>query len=265
VPLKPAGLFLFVIAACVVPRIAWGEDFRVTTRVYVGSSTRPVSENLTLFVGDTVYDFMDTAPRQATVFDVATGQFDMVDPARQVCTSITTDQLLRFLAALKVRVAENERVDPIVRFAANPRFHTSYDEANQQLVLQSPLMTYRTTGVVADKERVGKYHRFCDWFGQLNATQPGALPPFARLRLNQELAARNLVPRETTLTIVTRRAGEQETVLRSRHEFARTISAADRQRIASVRAQTDGCTWVAFHEFCGVHLQADRAPPEARK
>jgi hypothetical protein len=242
-----------------------GEDFRVATRVFVGDNPRPAGENLTLFVGDTVYDFMETAPRETTVFDVATGQFDLLDPARNVRATITTDQLLRFAAALKVRIAANERIDPVVRFAANPRFTSTYDDAQRQLVLRSPLMTYRTSGVVASEQRAGKYHRFCDWFGQLNATRPGALPPFARLRLNQELASRSLVPQETVLTIVTRRAGNRTTVLRSRHEFARTLTDADQRRIDAARTQMAEFTPVAFHEFCGTLLQADRAPSAGRR
>jgi len=265
VPTKPATAFLLVIIGCLASLVARGEDFRVATRVFVGDNPRPASKNLTLFADEIVYDFMETAPGETTVFNAATGQFDMLDPARKVRTTMATDQLLRFTAALKVRIGENERIDPLVRFAAHPRFTSTYDNARKQLVLQSPLMTYRTSGVAASDERVGKYHRFCDWFGQLNATRPGALPPFARMRLNQELATQNLVPQETTLTIVTRRAGDRTTVLRSRHEFARTISDADKQRMDAARAQIAEFTWVAFHEFCGVHLQADRASAAGRK
>jgi hypothetical protein len=231
--------------------------------VFVGQSVQPAGENTTYFVDDVVYDFVETDPREVTVFDSATGDFDLIDPARKVWTSLTSDQLRRFTAELKVRAAANEGFDQVVRFAANPHFDTSYDVSDRELLLRSPAMTYRALGMAVAEDQARKYHRFCDWFCQLNSTRPGALPPFARLQLNQELAKQGIVPAEIQLTLAARQPGGSKTELRSEHKFAGSLTDVARQRIATARVQRAEFKQVPFPEYLGLNLPS--APSSARR
>jgi hypothetical protein len=254
---------VFVVAAAMGSTIASGVDFRVSTRVYVGQSVRPASENTTLFVGDLVYDFMETGSHEVTVYDAATGDFDLIDLERKVRTSVGSEALRRFTAELKVRAAANGGLDPVVRFAADPQFDEFYDVTNRELVLRSPAMTYRANGMAVAEDQARKYHRFCDWFCRLNATTPGALPPFARLRLNESLAEQGIVAREIRLTLAARQAGGSKTVLRSEHKFSGELTNDARERITTTRVQLAEFTSIPFHEYRGLKLQASR--PSARR
>jgi hypothetical protein len=256
------SVFLLSFWTLQVP--ARGDDFRVSTRVFVGEQTQPAGENLTLFVGDKVYDFMERAPREITAFDAHSGEFDLIDPSRKIWSSLSMDELLRFTAQLKVRAAANERLDRVVRAAANPDFTATYDAAEKQLALRSPAMTYLATGVSLDASQAAKYHRFCDAFCQLNSTRPGALPPFARLELNRQLSDKGVVPGEIMLRLAPRRAGETPTVLRSKHEFSTRLTDAARERIAAARAQTAEFAWVPFHQYRGISLQVGQSTPDRR-
>jgi len=240
------------------------DDFVVLTRVYVGDEVQPAGENVTLFVNDKVYDFMERGPREVIVFDALTGEFVLVDPSRKIWSSLSMGELLRFTAELKVRAAANERLDRVVRTAANPDFATTYDEATKQLVLQSPAMTYRATGTLLAASQAAEYHRFCDAFCHLNSARPGALPPFARLELNGQLADKGVVPAEITLSLASRRVGEKATVLRSKHEFSTKLTDASRQRLDTVRVQKAEFTWQPFHQYRGINLQLGDSAPKRR-
>jgi hypothetical protein len=242
---------------------ASGSDFQVASRVFVGQSVQPAGENTTFFVGEVVYDFMETGPREVTVFDAQTGDLDLIDPQRRVRTCLATDELRRFTAELKVRAVANEQFDQVIRCAADPRFETSYDVSDRELLLRSPAMTYRANGMAVAEDQARKYHRFCDWFCQLNATRPGALPPFARLQLNQQLAREGIVPRQIRLTLAARQPGGSETVLRSEHNFTSEVTAADHRRIDAARVQRAEFPLLPFHEYRGLKLQAAR--PSARR
>lgn len=251
-----AGCAVFLLLFSTSKMPARADDFRVTTRVYVGDQTQPAGENLTVFVDEKVYDFVERAPREITVFDADTGQFDLIDPSRKIWTSLSMNQLLRFTAQLKVRAAGNERLDRVVRTAANPDFTETYDETEKKLVLHNPALTYRATGVSLAVSRMARYHQFCDAFCHLNATRAGALPPFARLELNRQLSERGVVPGEITLNIAPRRAGETSTELRSKHDFSTDLTDAALARIAEVQTQKTDFTWVPFHQYRGLHAQA---------
>lgn len=259
------GLALWAALAAVTMETSAeeGSNFRVTTRVFVGESVQPAGENTTLFLGGVVYDFMETGSREVTVFDSQTGDFDLIDPALKARTSLSLEELRRFVAELKVRTASHEGLDQVVRFAANPKFDSSYDAERRELVLQSPAMTYRASGMAVADDEADQYHHFCDSFCQLNSTRPGALPPFARLQLNRQLAAQGVVPREIRLTLAARQPGGAKTRLRSEHHFSGSLTDADRQRITQAHVQRSEFAPVAFHEYR--RLQVTAARPQARR
>jgi hypothetical protein len=212
----------------------WGyavvaQDFRVDTDVFIGDEDESVSETLTIFSGDVVYDFFVKGPEETTVFDVRRGRIVLLDAERQVKTTLTTDQLLEFSAHIQSLSVEDGH-----RALLSPRFSTSYEEDRQRIELASDRLTYRAKGIRPKLESAAERFRdFADWYARLNAVKPGNLPPFGRIKLNNELASRKMVPEEIERTVVVERSlTDKQSKARSRHTFVWTLSGTDRKRIA---------------------------------
>jgi hypothetical protein len=204
-------------------------DFRVETDVLLEDEPRPVAETLTLFSGDVVYDFLLSEPAEITVFDIRRGRMILLDPAKQIQTTMTTEELGQFIAAIQTRAAQQHEL-----FGMD--FESRNDEASGELTLSGLNLTYQVTTQQADDiQQCKRYHEFADWYARLNAARPGNPPPFARLALNRELTTANRLPLEITRTLtLPGRLGKDRRVVRSRHAFTGKLSATDRKRIEDV-------------------------------
>ena len=215
-------------AALFRPMAGWSQDFRVDTDVFLGDAKEPVSETLTIFAGDVVYDFILNGPEEITIFDVNRGRIVLLDSARSVRATLTTDQLLQLSAAMKSVGGAEER-----QTLLNPQFASRFDEPTSQLELTSAGLIYRAKGIKPKVDTaVQRFQQFADWYARLNAVRPGNLPPFGRIELNQSLAEHHLVPEEIERTIIVDRSlGDKQYRARSRHTFIWTLSSTDRKRI----------------------------------
>ena len=194
-----AGLFAGLSA------IACAGDFRVDTELFENDDKQPFLETLTIFVAGVAYDFRLTEPKEATVFDSMHGRFTLLDEARRVKATVTTQELLDFSLSLETHAAQAK--DPLFAFCALPQFETSataLEENGQsltELLLAAKPLTYVARGQKPQQpEAVKVYRQFADWCARLNATRSGGLPSGARLALNQALAERELLPLEITRT-----------------------------------------------------------------
>jgi hypothetical protein len=230
--MRPPGcrrLALLWLAAWTSATIAFAGDFRVKTEVYVGDQKEPVAESLTLFSGSVVYDFLLTGPEEITVLDTKRGRFLVLDPARRVRTTVTTDQLRRFAAAIKTYGGRSS-----LDFFLNPKFEVGLDGQEGWLTLSGEQMTYRVKGIEPKyPDAARRYQQFADWCARFNATQPGNLPPFARIQLNQALAEKGLMPSEVerTIDLADGLVGRKQKV-RSRHSAVWVLSKKDRDELA---------------------------------
>ena len=97
---------LLILSGLVSP--VAGDDFRVETEIFVGREKEPAVENVTIFAGGRVYDFLIPAVeegekaeiREITVFDPERGVVDLLDVKRKLRTTVTTDQMLRFTSSI---------------------------------------------------------------------------------------------------------------------------------------------------------------------
>jgi hypothetical protein len=225
-----AGAFSALLAGLVSNRAA-ADDFRIETKVFVGKETEPASEDLTLFRGEQVYDFL-SKPKEVTVFDKPRSRVILLDPARRVKTEVTTERLMAFSDELRTWCGK--QADPLLKFAANPRFDQSLDKASGELVFTSPFMTYRIATVKAGSDDIARqYLEFSDSYARLNAmTNPGSTPPFPRLTIDEALFLSHAVPERVQLTMPPRsRFGGKTTVVRSEHSVNWRLLDADQQRI----------------------------------
>lgn len=214
--------------ALLPPVAGWSQDFRVDTDVFLNDAQEPVSETLTLFAGDVVYDFILSGPEEITIFDVARGRIVLLDGTRSVKTTLTTEQLLQLTAAMKTVSGAEQRQGLL-----NPQFATRFEEATGQLELTSANLVYRAKGIPPKTDTAAqRFQQFADWYARLNAVRPGNLPPFGRIELNRLLAEHRLVPEEIERTLIVDGAlGDQHHRARSRHTFIWTLSSTDRKRM----------------------------------
>ena len=212
--------------SCLLTSVACGQDFRIETDVFYADETEPAVSTLTLFRGSTVYDFMGSDEQEITILDINRGRFVLIDCKRQVRTSLTTDQLLRFAANLKASASGSSKV------LVNAKLTESLED-DGTLVLAGTRVTYTVkTLKPPNADVVKRYRAFADWYARLNATRVGNLPPFARLQLNGALAQRGLVPQVVTRVVRTGNLLSTDHLLRTNHLVNWQLTNTDRKRIS---------------------------------
>jgi hypothetical protein len=249
---RPIWQFIFVSLVSWLlasPDVDASDDgFRISTKIYVGEEgkkdTRLVSESTTLFLDKAVYDFLADGS-QIAVFHKAAGEgrFILLNPDKRIRTELSTAQVAG--AMQKIREWAGKQRDPMLQFAANPKFEETYDPAEERLVLASHLETYTvTTEPVTHPEATAKYREFLHWYTQLNTLLHAGPPPEPRLRLNEALARHRVLPQTVQLT----RTGDDKP-LRAEHEFTMRLSRDDEERIDEVRTSVASFRDVTNEEF----------------
>jgi hypothetical protein len=239
---------LAFILLLLVTSATQAEDFRISTKIYRGAKDdkpKLVSQTTTLFLSGTVYDFFADGSQTAVFRKQADqpGRFILLNPEKRIRTECTTDQLAGLIGHMREWAGQQK--DPMLRFAANPQFKESFDPENSKLVLASNLQTYTVaTEPVSHPEAMAEYREFLHWYTQLNAMLKAGPPPEPRLRLNESLSRRRLVPVTVELTL----EGEKEP-LRAEHEFNWRLSRADMDQIEDVRASLASFKEVDNKEF----------------
>lgn len=233
-----------------------GDDFRVETQVFADKPT-PLFENLTLFSEGVVYDFAQAEPRETTIIDGGRGKIILLDHDRKMRTLFECDELLRFLADLKVKAMNGK---PRIKFLAEPSFSTNYDNAAHKLVLASEILTYQATcEEPKTRTAVAQFREFADWSARLNATRPGSLLPFARLILNKDLAEKGLVPVEIELALQADSSlPARKMNLRSKHAFTWRLLQTDQEKISRAGSQSTEYKLVTSETYFGLGRVAER-------
>jgi len=224
-----AALLISIHASGAVPADA--ADFRVQSRVYAADSKQPISQNITLFHGSVVYDFVENGG-EITVFDTESGLLTVLDTTRQLKTEVTTDQVLQYTSWLKDVVRHGD--DALLKFCLQPNFQITAGTTQRRWVFDTPTMTYEVATASPRGSKVAsQYRHFCDWYARLNCIfHPQSLPPFPRLTVNERLSRQDLVPKAVYLRIAPqRRFGNQETKIHSLHDFRYELTEADIARI----------------------------------
>jgi hypothetical protein len=257
--------FALVLA---LPALAGGQDFRVDTELFIEAEKEPAIETLTVFTDGLVYDFVLTEPHEVVILDTARGRFSLLDESRQVRSSLGTQELLDFTLALEQHAAQAK--DSLFSFAARPKFQTTekvLEQNGQSLVelrLAGKPLEYVALGQRPERPEAAKiYRHFADWYARLNATRPGNLPSGARLALNEELALRELLPREVTRTITPANPLARKIEVRSRHLVNWTLSGEDRRRIERASDWLAKYRAVSYDEYRG--LAAKPAAKQAQR
>jgi len=212
------------------------QEFRMDTELFENQVKEPFLQTLTIFADGLIYDFLLTEPREVTVIDLSRGRITLLDEARKVKATVTTDEVLQFSLDLETRAVQQS--DRLIAFCAVPHFETTVNDIQQsgqtlvELTLDSKALSYVALGQHPQhSDAVRSYRQFSDWAARLNATRRGNLPPGARLALNKELAERDLLPLEITKVISPTTPLGKKLELKSQHRVNWALSGEDRKRI----------------------------------
>lgn len=225
---KYFAILVSLVAMLAAAASLFADDFQVTTEIFVGrEATDPSTRNSTTFRDAIVYDFsLDTGA--ITIFNTETGRFILLDARRRLKTELSTRDLLAY--AQWVRGESKNSDDPLLQFCAAPDFRVVPGEGDVAWKFASNILTYRVQlDNETDEEAASQYRAFCDWFARLNAmTNPGSLPPFARMEVNAHLEQHGALPKSIYLNVAPHaRFGNREFYVRSEHTFRRGLTASD--------------------------------------
>jgi len=244
----PRTCVWLVFLAMLLPLAARADDFRIQSKVF-GENPLPLAENLTLFRAGVVYDYLEEPPT-VTVFDPARGRFLLLDPTLRRQAEVTTHEVEQFVSLLKGRCAKDR--EEFLRFMANPQFEIKEDQTAGELVLASQWLSYRVSSTLArSPTELEEYRQFADWYAKLNTlTNPGNIPPFARLVLNATLFQRGEIPERVRLELTGPKPfGQQQVTFRSEHLITRRLLEADVQRINETGKHLSTFNRVDIKEF----------------
>ena len=181
-----------------------------------------VSRNATYFLKDRIVDVAISesgAIESAVVLNLVSGDITLLDSARGKSCSLTYDELIQTVAAITSQLDDKP---PIVQFAANPKFKVDWNEESGKLKMIAEPMEYTIhSAKQLTKNAASLYRRFADMSARLNATQPGGLPPTARLEINREIGNHDAVPTRVERTRIDRKQKAY-----SMHQYRLNLDAA---------------------------------------
>ena len=196
------GCFIFGLTLMLT---ATAQEFRIETEVYQDDDSSPISENLTLFQDNLIFDFMlptdrTRFPEQIVIYRSQEREFILLDTNRKVKTVIIEGEILKIVAALQNSEMASS---PDADFLFHPSFDNHYDDSTGWLTLEHERLKYRAKGErPEDDSNLHRYYEFIDQFARLNATDPRRMPPFARLKFNNELKKYGFIPETVEIELV---------------------------------------------------------------
>lgn len=249
-------LFHAFTLAAIASHSAQAAEFAIESAVFIGDDPKPFATNVTVFADGMIYDFAVQPDDRVTVLDGQAKRFLLADTRKQTQSSLTVDELIRFVAAQKQAATESKNA--LIRFAAAPKFETAFNEKTGQLSLSSEHWDYRVETTPISEPTLGdQYNEFAKWFTQLNALfRP--IPPAVRMELNRELKSRDRLPMRVTVHI--KQNGRTSVRQESRHRLITNLTQRERQMLKNWKDRKAKYLRVPFHEF-----RLTQLPPPAKQ
>ncbi|TWU44873.1 hypothetical protein Q31b_00430 [Novipirellula aureliae] len=201
--------------------------FRVETKIFEGKQAKPAAHHLILFDSGLVYDVPVIDDRFVTIYDSPRSRVILIDRVAKTRTTLTIDDLVRVTAQAK-SAAETRSQQERLGILATPEF----DAETNTYRISFEDTAYET--VVDDSVALDSaiaYGQFADLASRLNLVRRIGLPPFARMSLNQRIAADGKMPKETTLSI---RRGIATDRFHAKHEVIKQLSQKDLKQIEEI-------------------------------
>ena len=227
---------------------AIAQQFRIETHVYRQGVEEPISENLTLFNENEIFDFMlrtgkdeTRFPKEVVIYLKGEQRFVLIDIDREIKTELLERDLIKIITAMQNAGIANKNQS----FFFNPEFEEHFDIGSNWLTLSSDMMTYRAHGKrPQDDLLLDVYFDFMNQFARLNATDPRRMPPFARLRLNEAIKKYGFIPDQVELQLKAEALDMENSIqLRTEHVLIPKLSNTDLERIRSAKRY-----WLDFED-----------------
>ena len=259
--------------AAAVASEAFAQEMRVYTTVKnlaAPGKSEVVAHSLTLFHAGKVYDYVDEA-KEVTVYEPGHQRFTLLSGRRGTQTEVAQSEVRQFLnlarqEAQKRLDAADEQIGPSqvrslawLQFQLRPEFSISFDKSKSELLLLGNNCRYEANGVAPPSAEVAEtYLRFADAMAELNSVlHPRAMLPASRLKLNEELRHRELLP----VSVELRAELERPLWLQARHEWTWKFSSSDRELISKWERELADPTVrkVSFRQYQHDSLSGDVA------
>lgn len=232
-------------------------EMRIESELFADGGAAPVARSLTLFHEGVAWDFLEpvasgtAAGGEIVLHDPARERLLVIDPARHLKTQVELIRLERLSVSLAKWARSSD--DRLVRWAGGPDFSTGLTETDARLDLVGPRVKYAVAHEPAPSpEAAEEYRRFADTAILLKALlQPGGIPPFPRLALNERLADAGAIPSEVRLEIDPRLAviGARTERLRCVHRLHPRLLSGDLERIEDAKAHVAAAESVALAAY----------------
>lgn len=257
------------------------QQFRVFTEVTQPaanpeSDDQPevIARSLTLFHAGKVFDWLPPPVGEVTVFERSHRRFLIFNGRKLIATTVTFEEIERLLAAardethnyarqLEIRNEPNSRaiIEPL-QFQLDPQFKETFNPTGRRLSLRSPRFVYSVDFAAPDmREAADAYLNYADWAARLNyVLHPRSLFPAPRLKLNESLRSRGLVPVNVELHV----QFDKPLQWNAGHKFNWELESADRQHINHWESmlRKDSLKWMTFREY---QREILRAPVQASR
>lgn len=217
------------------------QEFRVYSAVVdltEGNNAKPRT-SLTIFHAGKVYDYVESA-EETVIYESVHSRFLVISKRHGMATEISQDEVRRYLELAKSHAREligewqregtaRRAAIAALEFQLLPEFEVEADDKAKSLSLISPQLRYDVKYAPAPSpEIVEAYLKSADWTAQLNAVlHPHALLPGPRMRLNEELRSRGVLPEQVDLQIYS----DPPIHLRATHQWQWKLNPFDRQFI----------------------------------
>ncbi|WP_417847803.1 hypothetical protein [Thalassoglobus sp.] len=238
------------------------QNLRVYTNVTDISDAenpRPLSHSLTLFHGGRVYDYMPEVG-EVVIFEPIHNRFIILGK-NYAATEVSFAEINHFLETAQTKAvqyidelatspdADSAAKAAAMRFQLTPEFQETFDEASNRLTLSGTEIEYSVvTQPVEATNAVNRYLEYADWTKRLNFVlhRHDSLPQ-ARLKVNQKLRDRNVLPRVVELTMHL----HPPVKFRAEHRFSDSFQSADRRLISQWEQtlESDNIRWMTFRKY----------------
>jgi len=254
-----------LICAClfvVGQKATMAQSLRVITKVSdVSNAQDPqsLSHSLTLFHGGRVYDYIEQVG-EVVIFEPIHHRFIILGN-NFAATEVSFTEINHFLESAQTKAVEyidelsadrepsSARMAAAIRFQLTPEFQESFDATKSRLTLTGTEMEYSVVGQPVEAESiVNRYLEYADWAKRLNyVLHSHSSLPQARLKLNEKLRTRKMLPVVVELTLHL----DPPVKFRAEHRYADKFQPNDRRLISQWERtlQSNKIRWMTFREY----------------
>jgi len=198
----------------------------VTISNYDVASNQLIAKHRIAFHAGVVYDFDEQNDASVTVFDTNRNRIVVLDRGMKTRATVDVDQLTQMATQLRLEAKTPEQKERYGIEAAVEKV------ANETYRIRFGGVEYSIETKAAPSESMAlQFGRFADLASRLNMARGFGLPPFARIRLNQSIAADARIPLDMRLQI---QRGNEITKYQSTHTVEMSLSERDQTKIDEV-------------------------------